>query len=413
MGRSAPPGKTVDVDPTQRTHPETLTMNLLRNLQPHQHARVCFIELFFDLVFVFAITQLSHALLDNLTPLGALQTLILFMAVWWAWIDTAWVTNWLDPARWPVRLMLLVLMLASLVLSTSLPEAFGDRGLFFAIAYAFIQFGRALFTMFAFRGWNHANYLNFQRISTWFALYGVLWIAGGLADGETRLAIWITAVVIENIGPAVRFWTPWLGVSRVADWAVEGAHMAERCGLFIIIALGESILVTGATFAGAEWTTPTVCAFVVAFIGSVAMWWIYFDTGQEYGTESITHAAEPGRLARLAYTYLHMPIIAGIVVSAVGDELVLAHPEGHMEAGMVATLAGGPALYLIGTILFRRAVLGAWPLTHVAGVVVLGLLALASHGMSALGLSTAVMIVLVLVAAGETMVMRMRRGAAA
>jgi low temperature requirement protein LtrA len=384
-------------------------MNLLRHLQPNQHARVGFIELFFDLVFVFAITQLSHKLLENLTPLGGLQTLILFMAVWWAWIDTSWVTNWLDPERWPVRLMLLALMLAGLVLSTSLPEAFGDRGLYFAIAYAVIQLGRSLFTMFAFRGRNHANYLNFQRISIWFGLYGVLWIAGGLAEGETRLAIWLAAVVLENIGPAVRFWVPWLGVSKVSDWDVEGAHMAERCALFIIIALGESILVTGATFAGIAWTTPTVAAFVVAFIGSVALWWIYFDTGQQRGTASITHAAEPGRLARLAYTYLHMPIVAGIVVSAVGDELALAHPEGHVEPGMVATLVGGPFLYLVGTILFRRAALGIWPLTHVAGLVVLALLALFSHGMSPLGLSTSVMIGLVLVAAGETMVMRMRR----
>jgi low temperature requirement protein LtrA len=384
-------------------------MNLLRQLEPNQHARVGFIELFFDLVFVFAVTQLSHTLLENLTPVGALQTLILFLAVWWAWIDTAWVTNWLDPQKRPVRLMLLVLMLAGLVLSTSLPEAFGERAVYFAFAYAFIQVGRSLFTLLAFRGRNDANYHNFQRISFWFALFSAFWIAGAFAEGETRLLLWIAAVVIENIGPAVRFWNPWQGRSKVADWDVEGAHMAERCGLFIIIALGESILVTGATFSRLEWNATNVTAFLVAFAGSVALWWIYFDTGHERGSSSIAHSTEPGRLARLAYTYFHIPIVAGIVVSAVGDELLLAHPTGHVDSGGVSTLVGGPALYLIGTILFRHAVLGLWSWTHAGGVVVLGYFALAADGLSPLGLATRVMIVLVCVAIAEMMVIRLRK----
>src|SRR5690606_22325057 len=158
--------------------------------------------------------------LHDLTPLGALQTGILFMAVWWIWIDTAWVTNWLDPERWPVRLMLLLLMLGGLVLTTSIPEAFGDRGLVFACAYGAMQVGRSIFTMLAFRGRNEAGYRNFQRITVWLIVYSALWIAGGLSEGETRLAFWIAAVLIEPIGPLVRFWTPWNGSSRIADWSV-------------------------------------------------------------------------------------------------------------------------------------------------------------------------------------------------
>ena len=136
---------------------------------------------------------------------------------------------------------------------------------------------------------------------------------------------------------------------------MEGGHLAERCGLFVIIALGESILVTGATFAKLAWTPATVAAFLVAFVGSVAMWWIYFNIGAERGSRHIAASDDPGRLARLAYTYLHLLLVAGIIVVAVGDELVLAHPTGHTDAKTAAVLLGGPALYLLGNLLFKRA----------------------------------------------------------
>jgi low temperature requirement protein LtrA len=133
------------------------------------------------------------------------------------------------------------------------------------------------------------------------------------------LQLWALALAIEYLSPAVRFWIPKYGASEVADWVV--GHMAERCAGFIIIALGESIVVIGATFAELAWTLETVGAFMSAFIGSLAMWWIYFHKGAEAGSEQISRSSEPGRLARLAYTYLHMPIVAGIIVTAVADEL--------------------------------------------------------------------------------------------
>ena len=194
------------------------------------------------------------------------------MAVWWAWIDTSWVTNWLDPEKWPVRLMLLVLMLAGLVLSTSIPDAFGERGLYFAGAYAFIQVGRAVFTLWALRGHSPTNFRNFQRITVWFSLFSAFWIAGGIAEGELRLVLWTIAVVIETAAPSHGFYVPGLARSTPADWDVEGAHMAERCALFIIIALGELILVTGATFAELEWTWADeggLCCRVPRFGGDV------------------------------------------------------------------------------------------------------------------------------------------------
>jgi low temperature requirement protein LtrA len=312
------------------------------------------------------------------------------------------VTNWLDPAKWPVRLMLLALMLAGLVLSTSIPEAFGDRGIYFAGAYIFIQVGRALFTLCALHGRSETNFRNFQRITIWYAAVAALWIAGGLAEGETRLALWTIAVVLDTAGPAHGFYVPGLRRSTPADWNIEGSHMAERCGLFIIIALGESILVTGATFTQLDWTWTGKAAFAVAFLGSAAMWWIYFDTGQEVGLNRIAHEREPGRLGRLAYTYLHLPIVAGIIVTAVGDEIMLAHPHAGLDGEAFAGIAGGPALYLAGTTLFKRSVTGRWPWSHVAGIAATTAVATIAPGASTLALATRVTAVLIAVAAMET-----------
>ena len=227
--------------------------HLLRSRKGHEHARVTFVELFFDLVFVFAITQLSHALLAHFSALGAIETLLLMMAVWWVWIYTSWITNWLDPERVPVRLMLFAIMAVGLIMSAAIPYAFAQLGLVFALAHVSIQVGRTLFMLWGIQG--HASLtVNFRRILVWLCVSGVFWVLGGFMEGETRLALWILALTIEYLGPSQGFWTPGLGRSTTADWDVEGGHMAERCGLFVIIALGESVLVTGATFSGLAWS---------------------------------------------------------------------------------------------------------------------------------------------------------------
>lgn len=305
------------------------------------HARVGFVELFFDLVFVFAITQISHTLLAHLTWMGALQAAMLLGAIWWAWIDTSWITNWLDPERAPVRMMLFALMAAGLVLSTSLPEAFGGKGLIFACAFAALQVGRGMFTLWAVRD-DAKLRPNIERICVWAVGGGVLWIAGGLAEGQARLFLWLIALLAEFSAPALYFWVPGLGRSRTAAWRVEGGHIAERVGLFIIICLGEALLITGATFAGLTWTAPVIAAFATAFVGALAMWWIYFSVGHEAASEEISHTDDPGRMARAAYTYGPILIVAGMVVTAVGDELILMHPEGGVSPDAAVVLIGGP-----------------------------------------------------------------------
>ncbi len=382
--------------------------SLLRARGGHEGGRVGMVELFFDLVFVFAVTQLSHTLLANPTPAGAVQTALLFVAMWWVWIYTSWITNWLDPERVPVRLMLFALMLAGLLMSSSIPKAFAAHGLAFAGAYAFMHVGRTLFMLWATRNGHAALHRNFQRVIVWLSVSGALWIAGGFSQGETRFGLWLLALSIEFVSPLLFFWVPGLGRSSTADWDVDGHHMAERCGLFIIIALGESLLITGATFAELAWNAATVSAFLVAFLGSVAMWWIYFDTGAERGLQRISQSADPGRVARSAYTYLHLPIVGGIVVCAVADEIVLVHP-GHAEDAGIAVILAGPALYLLGNALFK------WvtndrrgpPLSHLIGLLLLFALApfAFAHLFSALALGATTTAILMLVAAWETIAM--------
>jgi low temperature requirement protein LtrA len=351
--------------------------NLLRPRGGHDHARVTFVELFFDLVFVFAVTQLSHNLLDHLSLLGAVETGLLMMAVWWVWIYTSWITNWLDPEKRPVRLMLFALMAAGLVMSSSIPQAFGSRGLAFAATFVFMQVGRCLFMLWAVRHHDHGTFRTFQRITTWLSLSGLFWIAGGLADGWPRIVLWATAIAIEYVSPAVGMWVPGMGRSTSQDWRIDGGHLAERCALFVIIALGESLLVTGATFAEMEWHGVSISAFVAAFLGSVAMWAVYFNVGAERGSHHIAQSTDPGRIGRNAYTYLHILIVAGIIVSAVADELTLAHPhghDGHTDLKTALILVGGPALYLLGTGWFKKLTSPNFPLSHLVG---LGLLAAA------------------------------------
>lgn len=381
--------------------------NLLRDRDGESEERVGSIELFFDLVFVFAVTQISRTIILHPDPLGFLQAGLLFLAIWWVWVDTAWVTNWLDVRRMPVRMLLFVLTGAALVMTISLPQAFGVRASAFALAYVGIQIGRHLFMLAALRRHNRDNFRNFARILIWSLAEAPFWVAGALVqDPSARLACWGAALAIVSTGPVAAFRVPGLGRSETRTWDVEGHHFSERCGLFIIIALGESIVVTGAAFGQSAWTLPTAAAFAGAFVGTVAMWWLYFDIGAERAARQLAKEKDPGRMARLAYTYFHIPICAGIIVSAASDEMAVAFPLATASPAAIAALLGGPALYLFGNLIFKRTSTRNLPLSHLAG---LGLLALilpfAAH-LTPLVLSLAASAILVLVAGWETMSLR-------
>jgi low temperature requirement protein LtrA len=360
--------------------------------------RVTPLELFFDLVYVFAVTQLSHRLLEHLSLRGVLETLMLFLVVWGVWVYTAWFTNWFHPDRLPVRLVLVAVMLASLLMSVAIPEAFGKRGLMFALAYVAIQVGRTAFTFIALRkslGTSHPLSRTFQRILTWFVGSGVVWIIGGLLGGEARYAVWLLALAVDYSGPVVGYYIPGLGRSRTGEWTIEGGHFAERCQLFVIIALGESILVTGTTFAEIEASAVAVLAFVVAFLGSVALWWIYFSRSAEAAREVIASSEDPGRLGRSAYTYFHMPMIAGIIAIAAADELTVAHPGEPGTLASITLTLGGTALFLAGQAFFKWAVFGVLSWSRAVAVAALMALIPVGFAMPTLALSGAAGLIVV------------------
>ena len=338
------------------------------------HAPVSYLELFFDLVYVFAITQISHALLVNPTWRGLAEAGVLFLAVWWAWMYTTWAANWANPDRAPVRIMLLLGMLASLLMAVALPHAFSsgpaDCGALFAGSYLALQLGRTLFMAVIMREGDPRGMMNMLRISSWFIISSAFWFAGLASSGDARLALWFTALGIEYLGPLAGYRTPFLGRSVTADWNISGSHMAERCALFIIIALGEGVVVIGANFAAEALTPERLSAFLSAFAGSVLMWWLYFDLGAERGARHITTHAEPGRVAREAYTYLHMPIVGSIIVCAVADALLLEGHEPHATHELILTTCGGLMTFLVGLGLFKRFsnALGNFPLSHNVGI---------------------------------------------
>jgi len=305
------------------------------------------------------------------------------------------------------------LMGLGLFLSVSIPQAFGERGLVFAGAYVVFELGRSLFTLLALRGHDASNYRNFQRLIVWQLGSAALWIAGGFAEPDARILLWAGGLALWSLGPVVGFLVPGLGRSKTTDWRVAPQHLAERCGLFIILSLGESVLILGATVAELEWTWPTLAAFAAALLGTIAMWWTYFNIGAVRAADRFEKSDDPGRVARLAYTYLHLPIVAGIVIWAAAVEWVLAHPHGHVDPHAALATLGGPAIYLAGESVFKRAT-GArwWPLSHLVGLGVLVALGVAQYWLEPWHVAIGAAATLVMVAIWETRSLRAwRRGA--
>ena len=359
--------------------------------------RVTNIELFFDLVYVFAVTQISHYLLNHATLTGALRSGLLLAMIWLVWAYTTWVTNWLDPEKIAVRLLLLALAGASLVLSAAVPGAFGARGLAVGIAYAVMQIGRSIFAVIALRG--HPLQANFQRILCWCLVSGTLAVLGGIARPDPRAWLWLGAVGVDLLGGAVGFYTPGLGRSTTLDWTIEGRHLAERCQAFILIALGESIVVIGATLSGLHHIGGTVvAAFAVALLGSAALWWLYFDRSADDAARVIAASDDPGRLGRSAYHFIHPIMVAGIIVGAAADELTLSHPAESARGPVAWMILGGVGLFLAGHAAFKMVIWRVLSWTRIGAIVVLALLGLAAPYLSALELGGATAAVVLAVA---------------
>jgi low temperature requirement protein LtrA len=249
-------------------------------------------------------------------------------------------------------------MLASLLMAAALPEAFGAHGLLFAASYVGLQVGRNAAAMALLARDHHLRDV-FERILGWSLLTGALWLAGAALDPDQRLILWIPALALDLAAPFARYWLPGRGRGATTDWDIDAGHFAERCQLFILIALGESIVVTGATATDAGLSRTVVVCLVVAFLETVALWWLYFGAPTERSRAAISASDDPGRLARDAYTYLHVLIVAGIIATAAGDDLLIAEPHDPQHGIGLAVLLGGPALFLLGEALFQWRTTGA------------------------------------------------------
>ncbi len=368
--------------------------------------RVTYVELFFDLVFAFAITQISGVLGEHPTPISLSEAVVICLAVWWVWVYTAWATNWLDPERRPVLWLLLILAAIGLVLSEAIPQAFENRAAVFVAAYLGHGFIRTLAVTAATRRAAPAIAGGQVRILAWSTAAGILWLAGVFADRPgLRLAIWGAAIVIEYAGPWALFWLPGLGRSDWSAWRIRGGHFSERAALFIIIVLGESILVVGRGLSVQSVTPSVAIAALSAFVAAVAMWFLYFAHGQDRGRRYIAGQDTSGPVARLSYTYLHVVLVIGLVLGTHGSDLALEHPGEPTDKVTQVLLFAGPALYLAGLVAFKLSIgipVG-WIPWHRAGTVLL----LALFGLGAVGglnptrleaalLSTAVLVLVVI-----------------
>lgn len=386
-----------------------LRADVMRPADTERAQQVTYIELFFDLVFVFGLTQLGSYLYENQTPLGALEGVIMLVALWWAWVSTTWVTNWLDPVKLPVRAAVIGLAFVAFVMSAAIAEAFGDRAWTFALAYIVLKLGRAVFMLWSTARHDPQVSHDFGNVLVWALAGSALWIVGALLPLPLQLPLWAAALALELTGSVLGYPVPGRGRMDIGRWDVSGSHIAERTALFVLIALGEGLLVTGFAFVAVEASVEGVIAVATAFVAAAACWWIYFDHGERIGAEALEAAGAPGRTARTAYSWVHLLVVGGIVLLGVGDKEVLAHPHEQSLAAVV-TVLGGPMLFLVGTVLFRRVLERRWMRAQLAGIAAVVVVAAITPLLDPLSTGTLAALVLVATAAGET-IERMRRNA--
>ena len=321
-----------------------------------QDERVKPLELFFDLVFVFGLTQVTSLLSAHPTWGGLLRGILVLGAIWWAWAAYAWLTNTLNPEEGIVRIAMFVVMAAMLVVALAVPEAFDEHGVIFGVAYLVVRTMHLALYAIAARG--DPDLLGaVLRMVPSSTISGVLILAAGFVEGDQRTALWIIALAIDYLGVIV---------GRGQGWRLSPGHFAERHGLIIIIAIGESIVALGVGAAGTPLSAGVITTAVVGMTIATALWWTYFDWVAIVVEQQLRRAtgAAQAILARDVYSYLHFVMVAGIVLFAAGLKKTLAAYDEHLDPVPVATLCGGLALYLLAHVLLRLRISG--PITQVS-----------------------------------------------
>jgi low temperature requirement protein LtrA len=316
---------------------------VLRDPTSPQH--VTFLELFFDLVFVFALDRVAQGLIDTLDWSDLLETMVLLPAVWWIWMMTVWMTDRLDPERTSTQLTVIGIMLGTLILASAVPNAFGSRGWFFAGMYVSVQLGRTLYLLAVLR--RHRLRRRTLRTLFWFVVSAVPWLLGAASSGPLRLALWALAITIDYVAARLDFPTPGAGRSPISEWGLAAAHMSERYQQIVIIALGGTIIVAGSTFGASDFKLDSIAALVVSFAVTGLLWRIYIYRAGELMYEALTRSANPDHLGR-STAYTHLLIAAAAIAVSVADRLVIAQPLARPHPSWTAVIMAGPVLFLLG-----------------------------------------------------------------
>jgi low temperature requirement protein LtrA len=325
------------------------------------------IELLWDLVFVFAITQVTALLSHDLSWAGFGRSMLVLALVWWAWSAFVWAANAADDDSALLRAVLMLGMLLIFVAGLALPHAFGDESTLFAVTYAAVRFLHlALYAQASRQG--NASWKAISGFAATVAIGMALLVAGSFAGDDLRIVLWTLAAAIDYAGPA------WLTRERLAGLQyVAIAHFAERYGLFVIICLGESIVAIGVGAGGRALDAPLVAAIVLGLLVTIAMWWIYFDRFAAAAEKRLRDHDEPVLAAADAYSYLHLPLVAGIILFAVGAKLLIHDSSQPLSDAARFALCGGAALYLVAHAAFQLRIAGerAWAkLAAAAGLLV-------------------------------------------
>ena len=307
--------------------------------------RVTPLELFFDLVFVFAITQVTGFLSAEPTWDGLGQGLLVLGAVWWAWAAFAWLTNTLDAEEGRVRLTMLAAMASMLLVALAVPQAFGDDALLFGVAYAIVRVLHI--TLYALGSRADRDVLRAVLRMTPTSLVGpAVIVVAAFTDGALQVALWLAALTLDYVGVVV-------GGGR--GWRVSPHHFAERHGLIVIIALGETVVALGVGATAEAITAGVIAAAVLGIVVISALWWAYFDVVAIVAERKLAEAQGAARavLARDSYSFLHLPMIAGIVLFALGLKKTLTGWDEPLKDVPALGLCGGIALYLLAHVAFR------------------------------------------------------------
>ncbi|MEU1688884.1 low temperature requirement protein A [Micromonospora sp. NPDC005707] len=343
--------------------------------------RATFLELFFDLVFVFALTRISARAFEDLaleggktgwTALtGGGKTLLLFLALWAVWQGTAWTTSRYDPYNIWLQVIVVIALVGSMVMAVAIPRAFSSTGLALAIAYVVVQVTRPGILLLTLGRIQHRQLK--KRMLITFSVTGVLWLAGALLPVDTRVTLWTLALLLEYLASRFGWPVPGLGRSTVSRWDIHGEHLAERYQQFFLVALGETILIAGLAYSRAPDSATGTAAFAAALLTSVLLWRIYVQRAGRILGEAVTRAAHPATIGRSAAD-THLVMVIGVVSTAIGYELVNEHPTGHNEVGWLAMILGGPAVFLLGRARFEYEVFGRVSPSRWVAVLVLVLL---------------------------------------